>query len=122
MYAPRDNHLESGLKMHQEAPGSAGPAAAGRWYDQEIQDLLKSMNCACIDKVAELNSAETCALFRLIEIQGQSLDEATRSLGLGQDVAQQMLADVRCEVVDTLVLALAAQPADPTDDRDGSGG
>jgi hypothetical protein len=96
--------------MQNKTPVPPRPARDEWQIDGELQDILKHLNCACMDKLAPSKSPQACDLFRLTEFEGKSLDEAARCLGLGRATAGNLLAEIRCDVCMLLALALYTDP------------
>jgi DNA-directed RNA polymerase specialized sigma24 family protein len=90
-------------RAKQSCSGFESPDAN---LDPELREILNALFCSCLEELPAKNTGLGRDLFRLIEIDGQTLDAAANRLGIGLQAAEQMLAKTRREVAVLLVLGL----------------
>jgi DNA-directed RNA polymerase specialized sigma24 family protein len=74
--------------------------------DTELSDILKALFCACLNDLQPPDSVLRRDLFRLTDLEGQTLDKAAQALGIGVPEAKKMLVQTRREIAMVMVLGL----------------
>jgi len=92
--------------MNRAKQSCSGFDTAGAYVDPELREILNALFCTCLEELPTKNSGLNRDLFRLVEIDGQTLGTAAHRLGIGYKAAKQMLAKTRREVAVLLVLGL----------------
>ena len=66
--------------------------------DRELADILDAIFCACASEIKTKGRRIRRDVFVAVEVRGQTLAAAARSLGLDIDVAREMQAKMRREI------------------------
>ena len=75
--------------------------------DPELRGILDALFCSCLEELQTRDTLLRRDLFRLTEIDGQTLASAAHVLGISVQDAEQMLAKTRREVAVLMVLGLS---------------
>jgi len=89
---------------------------------REFADILRSLGCACSDRIESRCGRSAAQLFAGVDIDGRTFADMCLSLGLPPQEARALLELARIEVVATLCLTLARPSEQPTAQRSASGG
>lgn len=85
-----------------------------RLRDGGVPAFLSQMTCACAENAAHIDAPIAWALFQRVDVLNQPCRLAARELGLGLGDATYLLAGLRADVAQELVLALGAGRAHRT--------
>ena len=91
-------------------------------YGHEIADILKSLGCACTNRIESRCGRSAAQLFVGVDTEGRTFNDMCLSLGLPPQEARALLELARIEVVATLCLTLARPSEQPAAQRSASGG
>lgn len=87
-------------------------------WDVALRSLVSRMACACAESAAHAQAPLARALFHRVEVMKQPPDLAAQELGIATGDAAYLLAGLREDVVNDLVLGLnAARLPGKTKDR-----
>lgn len=85
----------------------SGRQAEGRSRQKgEMAGLVSRMSCTCAEHARHGDAPLACAMFRRVEIDGQSVSEAAEALGLRQGDGRYLLGGLRRDLAVELATAL----------------
>ncbi|MBI1220836.1 MAG: hypothetical protein GC186_20120 [Rhodobacteraceae bacterium] len=74
--------------------------------EREIDVVVNRINCACAARARYADAPLARAMFRRVETDGQSVEDAARALGIGYGDGAYLLAGLRRDVAAELATVL----------------
>mgnify|MGYP003624915699 FL=1 len=92
--------------MQNLRPSGAGFDLSGPEFDEEFQNILSALFCACQDDVEDTDTRLRRALLRLTQVEGQTPAQAAHALNLELNQVEDMLEKTRRDIAVLMALGL----------------
>lgn len=102
--------------MADEKPGCSQLLVDETKYGEDFRRLIDALFCACLSDLDSREKTLQRNLFRLVDLEGLDLSEASRALGISRAEAKDLQEQTRREIAVLLVLGLGVFETAETSD------